>query len=157
MNRFLKKEWEDTEIPEEVYAGVRRRAWERLRQRQPQRTWTRPGIVALAAIAAMALLGVGLLWTPSTQAPAHTVVVAPPEVVPRPPANEVKEVAPARPVHRAVAQASSRRPLGGSVAARRDAATKAPERIAMNFVLPETGVRMIWIMDEGFRLKGGLE
>lgn len=157
MNRFLKKEWEDTEIPEEVYAGARRRAWEKLQQAEPQSAWTRQGIVALAAIAAMALLGVGLLWTPSAKAPAHTVVVAPRADVPHPPAIEVKEVAPARPVRRAVAQASRRRPLGGSVAARRDAATKAPQRIAMTFVLPETGVRMIWIMDEGFRLKGGLE
>lgn len=157
MNRFLKKEWEDTEIPEQVYAGVRRRAWEKLRQGEPQRAWTRQGFVALAAIAAMALLGVGLLWTLSTQAPAHVVVVLPPVVVSHRPANKIKEVAPARLGRRAVAQASSRRPLGGSVAARRDPATTAPQRIAMNFVLPETGVRMIWIMDEGFRLKGGLE
>ena len=32
-----------------------------------------------------------------------------------------------------------------------------PERIVLNFRLPESGARMIWIMDSRFNFNGGVE
>jgi hypothetical protein len=38
-----------------------------------------------------------------------------------------------------------------------DAYVEEPERIVLNFRLPESGTRMIWIMDSSFNLNGGVE
>src|SRR2546428_7202032 len=56
MNRFLKKECQDTEIPEQIYRQARNRAWTAI-QAEPGRLWVRHRVkIAYGLAAALALL-----------------------------------------------------------------------------------------------------
>jgi hypothetical protein len=145
MNPFLKKEWEEIEIPESAYTRARDRAWERLAA--GERPAPRLRFLVPAAALAASVLAVWIWQGQRTrEAPRETARA----VVPAPLAPSLS--------HAAVPAATQARP---PLAAHRR--TKPREqavrssRLVLNFVLPQTGVRMIWIMDKKFDLDGGTE
>ena len=180
MNRFLKKEWEDTEIAPEILWRTRNQAWQRLQKRRRYRIW--PIAAALASLSALLLAWVS--FSPSPLAPRNESAVNSPQPAglaqtkDRPAAALVaKEAAVNNPRHQEGRQlqkartfaeklpAASPEPLPetASIVPGKEAAAAQPDkavqavraasdsqrphqaRLVMNFRLPRSGVRMIWI------------
>jgi hypothetical protein len=142
MDRFLKRLRSEPAIPEEVYARARQRAWARIQSglavTPPRRSlkWGLAALIPAAALAAWLLVAVRVGGVPPAPPPVAFVPVAVAHVQ-----------APAAAVHAAL-----RKPV-------RRSTRPAPrhERLVLNFVLPDSGVRMIWIMDSEFKLDGDNE
>lgn len=159
MNRFLKKEWEDSEIPERAYREARNRAWSRL---HPAAKPARPGWMwATAAVALVAGLSLFLLSERENsgvapkpdlvqrQEGAASPAMAVPAIVSH--GQDVRATAP-RP------KPGPKRSIGKSLKPTLQAPpSEGPDRLVLNFVLPESGVRMIWILDKDFQLNGEIE
>ena len=148
MDEFLKRDLEKIDIPEQVYLEARDRAWARLQEKsRPSRAK-----ILWAAAAAALLLAVlpGLLTrnVPKTD----DQVQSPPPISPPVAAERPLESKPA-----AIAQSAQKpaRKRCAPVAAR--GPSGQPDRLVLNFTLPDSGVRMIWIMDKNFKLDGGNE
>jgi hypothetical protein len=158
MEPSLKREWENPLIPEEVYRRARDVAWSRLQKPPLVR---RPALWATAAIAMAVVTAIPWLFWRSGL------------LVPEPPIKQVGKSVPKRPTVqeprglRAAAETPARRvrstTLVDSTAkspapAPQEPATTAmsavPDRLVLNFILPESGVRMIWILDKNFQLSG---
>lgn len=158
--KALKKEWDESEIAPQIYLKTRNRAWQKLRQRKRHRRLSLAAVAALAAITASLFLLVrppaGLPAAPQAKMTnPQTPAAADPEPLEAdldPPPAEIGE-GPVR---------SARKPVFQSSAARQDdrqteatpavrpalkpqPVTPAPDRLVMNFRLPQSGVRMIWI------------
>ncbi len=166
MNRFLKKEWENFETPESDLRRSREAAWSRLQH--PRRSiplwWLAPG---LAAAAVMLLWFAWPVQAPGIERkaplaalpfelPAETpipsrIAEAPRNAVPAPP---VRLQPGQRMVAKPLPTATAPPPESGQAAVEPGA---APERVVMNFQLPRSGVRMIWIADENFTFGGDQE
>lgn len=152
MNPFLKKEWENTDIPEHVYVRARGRAWEEV-QRRPGRPWFRFALAGgMAALLIFFLMPgsqvsdeavpkirviVPLGPTPSAPPREAPAIQTEPEAL-RPP-QRVERIRPEAPPLR-----DPQSPMNENV----------PARVVLNFQLPETGVRMIWIMERDFEIGG---
>jgi hypothetical protein len=140
MDRFVNHLRDVPAIPEEVYVRARWRAWARLQAGAavvppPRRLpWVLAALVPAAALAAWLSL------------PRIAEVPAPPPPVAFVPAAVPRVQAPP-----SAARAAVRKPVRTSRTAPRH------ERLVLNFVLPDSGVRMIWIMDSKFKLDGGTE
>ncbi|HEV8131850.1 MAG TPA: hypothetical protein VGQ81_11410 [Acidobacteriota bacterium] len=179
MNRFLKKEWHDAEIPEQVYVQARNRAWAEIQAGPSQR---RVKIAyALAAGAALLLLVCVSVSRRDIQdrdqQGARTAAVRPQptsdalragvDVPGGAVAGRTKPAAKAMPLAKIYSRDTRRvrtihaslRQKRHDVVAARDTSgkTESPERIVLNFQLPTSGVRMIWILDRTFHLDGGTE
>jgi hypothetical protein len=146
MDRFVKGSWDEPEIPEAVYLRARRRAWDRIQAPGPagprRLRWAAAALVPAAALMAwLALPG------PLAEAPPPPSVSFVPEVRVPPPAVV------ARSERVAAARAAHRRAGGVKLGRRED----ERDRLVLNFVLPESGVRMIWILDRSFQVDGGNE
>ena len=160
MNRFLKKEWEDTEIPERAYLQARNRAWSRLhpvaKPAHPQWIW--------ATAAGALVAGLALFWFSgrenSSLAPNPAQVEATQQESAAPTKAAPAIVADGRDVRATVLRQKSgpKRSIGKSrKPALQAVPAEDPDRLVLNFVLPESGVRMIWILDKDFQLNGEIE
>ncbi len=152
MNRFIKKQWDDTDLPNDVRLRAREKAWDRL---QPRRRFWAPalaGAAALAAIVAVFLLRTAAPPEVGENAPEPLPLAerVPPEVSTLPPAGlaETRSELP-----RAASATVARHrpaPAVGHPPADSDAPGEQPRRLVLNFRLPESGVRMIWVQDSNF-------
>jgi len=140
MKEFLRREWMDQEIRSELYSRARERARKRLSSS------TRPALGWLMVPAAVGLLAV--IWlafpgrTPGRSELARLALTELPLDSSRPrmtdplPAVDLRQA----PIQEILA------PRVEPTTARIDPVTKPNlERLVMNFVLPRSGVRMIWI------------
>lgn len=161
MNRFLKKEWQDTEIPEQIYTQARNRAWTAI-QAEPGRPWVRHRVkiaYGLAATLALILLVCVSISKRQIQHPDHQAAET----------SAVRSQPGRAPLQ---ASATPGAAVGGRIKSAPRAVhlakihshryadshkTDGPDRIVLNFALPESGVRMIWILDKNFHLDGGTE
>src|SRR5881409_1361010 len=71
--------------------------------------------------------------------------------------NQFPSQQPAEDHHRITSASASLRRPGSNRSGPKTAVSGVPDRVVLNFVLPETGVRMIWISDKNFRLDGANE
>ena len=143
MDRLVKGAWDEPEIPDALYLRARRRAWDRIqtpgRPAGPRRLlWAATALVPAAALMAWLALRGRVAEVP----PPPSVAFAPEVRVPPTlgPARH-KGLLPAGTTARRSASATPRRP--------------GHDRLVVNLVLPESGVRMIWVLDSDFRLDGG--
>lgn len=146
----LKREWNETKIPEEVRLRARNLAWAKIQRKVSARRslgW------AAAALTTVAMIY--LVWIWSVREPhIEQVSAPPPQDISRPVTAtnqtgelpvETPQVLNPKPVNKHEAQFQASAPV------------EEPERIVLNFRLPESGARMIWIMDSRFHLNGGVE
>ena len=145
MTRFLKREWDNTDVSPDALLRARNRAWQRLHGPPPAplRGWT-PLRVGSSAAAAAALVLLALMQWPSRDAVALPVspmaelpllsrgLPAPALVLPPPAPGDPAPIAPAP-------------------------AIEVPERVVVQMRLPESGTRMIWIKTRNFDISGGLK
>ena len=166
MNEELKRDYQEARIPEEASRRARDRAWRRVSP--PPRSGLRTKWAPIAAVALATLVMAAILWPlavdwltdsrPAPLAPPAPAVVRNP--VPQAPIPTRAE-AELRTVPPAAAHAGAGRMAGqhnraakgapappGSEA--RGAGQPRRDRLVINLTLPETGVRMIWILDEDF-------
>lgn len=160
MNRFLKNEWAKTEIPEEAYLQARNRAWARLQTRRPA---VRPRVLWAAAVSLLAVTAILLLRPPKPAQIEINARIRQPEQpkagsqVPAVTRNQFPSQQPAEDHHRITSPRASLRSQSSNRSAPKTAVSGVPDRVVLNFVLPETGVQMIWISDKNFRLDGANE
>lgn len=159
MNRFLKKEWDDTPVSEDDCRRARNRAWSRFHaQPQPVLLWR--GIAVASGVVAIILLRM-LMPTPPTTSPFEGTPAPLPEVAEaRPTASIPTPESRGRPVTDSPRPASAkRRPTRGKARTAAKAVEAAPvndnsglksNHLVLNFRLPESGVRMIWVQDADF-------
>ena len=146
----LKREWKKTEIPEEVRLRARNLAWAKMQSKGG----TGRALGRLAAASTIVVIA-ALVWIWSGREPqTEQVSGPPPQEISRPdiaakqtaePFVETPQVPEPGPVNKHIAQIQSSAPA------------EEPERIVLNFRLPESGARMIWIMDSRFNFNGGVE
>jgi hypothetical protein len=149
MNQ-LKQEWKETQIPREVLLRARNRAWAEIQC--PATGRRRLGWVA-AASTIMAVVILMMVW--NREAPRiETVPVPAMRNAPRPAmtANQpIKTRIETPPLPKP-------KPVKKHIALLRAAASaEEHERIVLNFKLPESGARMIWVIDSRFQLDGGVK
>lgn len=157
MSDSFKKEWETTEIPESVYARARNRAWARLHERRTP--WNAGWIWAAGAAALLLGLTVGPLRDrlihkgPEVAGTEQTRPIKP--QVPQRAVSGPPAVEPVKGTDRQhmLKRRFARKPEGTRGLPRKD--SDRLERVVMNFVLPESGVQMIWIVDKKFNFDGG--
>ncbi len=162
LNRFLKKEWEDSSLSASDHLEARNKAWSRFRT--TSRKKRRYGWVAALPLAAAMVAVLVVWWRPETKSVFE----------PRP--------APFPSVSRSQTATLSDRPTGppdGNLSAKRHPAAgnrpkgrfvakrRAPEsdnqilqtpRLVLNMELPTSGVRLIWVQDANFfRNEGDLQ
>jgi hypothetical protein len=147
----LKQEWKEIRISEELRLRARNMAWESIRRPVRMRRALR-WAAAASTIAAMVVLA--WIWNIHSQGNriARVPAVVPQQVSVRPKTSPMPEpVVEAAPVLKAG-------PVKKIAAPRRASApAKDYERVVLNFRLPESGARMIWIMDSRFNLNGGVQ
>jgi hypothetical protein len=156
----LKQEWKETRIPDEVCLRARNAAWAKIQHPVPFRpklVWATTGSVFIVAIAFVWIWSmretridrVAIAHQPGISTPkessAQTAVLqaeTPAKLQTDPvrkPAVQMRASRPSRRVKTQIAQ------------------VREPERVILNFTLPETGASMIWIMDSSFHFDGGVE
>lgn len=158
MSDSFKKEWEKTEIPESVYARARNRAWARLHERRTPRN---AGWIWAAGAAALLLgLTIGPLRDrlihrgPEVAGIEQTRPIVPEAL--QPTVSRAPAVKPAETIdQREVAARRSGKSTAGTTRGQTRKDSDRLERVVMNFVLPESGVQMIWIVDKKFVFNGG--
>lgn len=158
MNRFLREEWRDTDVPEAVYRRARDRAWEKL-QRGENRRNPMPIVGTLAASAI--LVCILLLLIPDTPPRPEEIASLPlPNdrvmdflaLMPRPkpwpvalkaadrdqsPEDRIQvseEVPPSRRTETTVARIAT------------PTKQRTARQLVLHFQLPKTGTRMMWIL-----------
>jgi hypothetical protein len=166
MNERLRRDYRETEIPKAACYRARDRAWRRVVARQ-RRSW-RPAWAPVGACALAAAVLAALLWPPvahwlSDSRPAPAPSPAPAAVAVRGSSPQASQ-APG-----AVSPAVRRSPEAPTIAAapaRLERVAHPPrlatgveksagsppqqQKLVVNFTLPRTGVRMIWILDKDF-------
>jgi hypothetical protein len=146
----LKREWKRTQIPEEVRLRARNMAWTKLQQpKSGRQTWQ----WAAAATAVVTMLV--LVWSWRGQEARIEQVSAPvkSEVSSRTVAvnQTTSPIVETKPALESKSVKKRIRPL------RAGAPAEEQERVVLNFTLPESGARMIWIIDSRFNLNGGIQ
>jgi|WetSurSiteA1Bulk_404760.scaffolds.fasta_scaffold14235_3 hypothetical protein len=144
----LKREWQETQIPEEIRLRARNLAWSRLNRPVRGRR-----ALAWTAVATTVAAVVFLTWIWSgSETRVEQAAIPTPQNILRTPAIAANQIT--RPSVEAP-QAAKLKPAKRSIAPKRERApAEEPERIVLNFTLPESGARMIWIMDSRFHLEG---
>lgn len=158
MNRFLREEWRDTDVPESVYRRARDRAWEKL-QKGEHRHHLMPIVGALAASAVVVCIL--LLLIPDTPPISEEIASLP---LPNDRVLDSLALAPRpEPWTGALEAGDSDQPRKGPTRLREEAApsrgtatdtarisrtTKEPSarQLVLHFRLPKTGTRMMWIL-----------
>ena len=145
----LKREWKETKIPEEVRLRARNLAWERIQRRGGGRR----ALGWAAASVAVAMAALVWIWN-GRETLIEQIPEPAPQKISRPaiaekqtakPPVETPQIPKPKPVNKPLAQIQTSEPV------------EEPERIVLNFRLPESGARMIWIMDSRFNFNGGVE
>jgi hypothetical protein len=160
MDDEVRRLRESLEGSEPARRAARDGAWRRLQHAGPTRARHRRFVWAGALAAVLFGLVLGRLAARRPETPArlqprpdlaHGSAPTAPRPAPLPArleaAREVREGTPAR----AASRPTRRRGTAGPETIR----GPAPDHLVLNFVLPETGVRLIWIMDRKFDLEGG--
>jgi hypothetical protein len=149
----LKKDWQETQIPEEVCLRARNAAWAKIQRPAPVRSrliWATAASALLVATAAVWIWSVRGSRLDRVSAPARPEVSAPAKATTQ--IAEVREENPEAPqmerMHERSVQTGTSR--SGRHIKRPAAPVSEPERVVLNMTLPETGARMIWIMDSNF-------
>ena len=147
----LRREWRETIIPEEVRLRARSLAWAKIqhRDRGGKRLLWAAAISATVALAALVWMWSGI-ETRIAQVPAVT-----PSKISRPATVTVEAVKP----HVETPKAIAPKPVDKQAAKiqAEEVLDIEPERIVLNFILPDSGARMIWIMDSRYNFDGGVE
>jgi hypothetical protein len=149
MNR-LKREWKETQIPEEIKLRARNRAWAKIQHPACKRRtleWT--AAAAMLMVAAV----LALIWSGREARMNQVAALAPPNVFS--PARTTHQIA--KPLVEMTTAPTPKPAKRSLVSVRARGSVEEPERIVLNFTLPESGARMIWIMDSRFHLDGGVE
>lgn len=146
----LKQEWKETEIPEEVRLRARNLAWAKMQSKGGTRR-TLSWVAAASTIVVIA----ALVWIWNGRETQMEQVSKPaPQKISSP---AITEKQPAKP-HVETPQAPEPKPVNKHITQiQASAPVEEPERIVLNFRLPESGARMIWIMDSRFNFNGGVE
>jgi hypothetical protein len=144
----LRREWKESQIPDEVRLRARKLAWAKMQLSAGDRSGLR-WVVAASTIVAL----VGLIWIwGGRETSIEQVSTSIPKNVSRPaiaaiqiikPLVDTPPVAMAKPVRRLAAPKRTSKPP-----------EEEHERVVLNFKLPESGARMIWIMDSSFQFNG---
>ena len=149
----LKKEWKETQIPEEAYLRARNAAWARMQRQTPARQR-----LIWASAVSMLIIAAAVIWIWRSResqidlvsTPAKPDIIAPEKAAIQTAGlhTENPEVHPPQPV----AAQPARVKRSGSSRHVPVSETKEPEsdHIVLNMVLPETKAHMIWIMDSSF-------
>lgn len=146
----LKQEWRETIIPEEVRLRARNLAWAKIQRRGRGGNALRWTAAASAAVVIAALVWI---WSGHEM---HVTQVSEPDS-PKISDSATVFVETVKP-HVETPQVIKPKPVDKQVAHIQTGATDAePEHIVLNFTLPESGARMIWIMDSRFYFDGGVE
>jgi hypothetical protein len=146
----LKQEWKETRIPNEVLLRARNGAWAKIQR--PPAARRRLGRIAVAStiIAVVILL---LVWK-REEPRIETVSVPAVRSAPRPAVIATQTISPrieATPLPKPkLVKKHIASPRAGDSA-------EEHERIVLNFKLPESGARMIWVIDSRFQLDGGVK
>jgi hypothetical protein len=143
----LKREWNETQIPEEIKLRARNLAWAKMNRPAGGKR-----ALGWAAVATTVATVVFLAWIWIGRETRVAQIAEPaPQNVSRPAIAANQTVKP--PVE--APQEVKLKPVKRHIAPKRErASAEEPERIVLNFKLPESGARMIWIMDSRFHLEG---
>ncbi len=160
MNRFLKKEWDDSRISESELLQVRNQAWSRFHAKPARRR--RWGWLALASGLAAVVLWIARPLDPAAPSteptPARLAQIskpgapAPPQAPIERPADNGKAVAEVSPKRKKPSPPSTRKAVNREEAGdlNQDHAPSQSTRLVLNFQLPDSGVRMIWVQTADF-------
>ena len=158
MNRFLREEWRDTDVPEAVYRRARDRAWEKLRKGENRRNpMPIVGTLAVSAIVACMLL----LLIPDTPPISEEIASLPrpsdrvlnslalmPRPTPWPVALKAADRDQSLEERIQVSEEVPRSHRTETAVARISTPTKqrTARQLVLHFQLPKTGTRMMWIL-----------
>lgn len=152
MIKFLRKEWDDTKLPEEIYPRVRNRAWIALHTAPPRKAYR-----YLYATAAGVLLLLLLFFFPKAdQEPKLTDLELQPLPIPVKKQFGALDTIPIVPPPEKIVAKDKRSVVSKPAEApmRQEAtqgqpgrATVAPRKVVFEFRLPKSGVRMIWMIE----------
>lgn len=156
----LKQEWKETRIPEEVCLRARNLAWAKINDSSA----VRRRLAWAAATSAFVVLTV-IVWiwcsrgTPigQTRVPSRPQILIPAGTKAQDAGLQKEKSAELRttPHTRQITQWAMERPIRRAKVP--VAHAEEPERVVLNFILPKTGARMIWIMDSSFQFDGGVK
>lgn len=162
----LKKEWKETEIPEELRLRARNLAWAKLHRPAGDRRVWRWSAAAATTIAAITL------WTgfgrkpPAESASPPVLKSAAVPARPSAPSSATPEI-PVKPTPPPSPSPARRHAVRKPAVLAQAVAPSAPsepperaeehERIVLNFTLPESGAQLIWIIDSNFNLNGDIQ
>ena len=161
MNRFLKKAWEATEIPQESYLRARNRAWMELQDGARRRTSSLWYVTGTATVVLLVIVTWSVLETQqvergiaplATKQPLATVAPEPASLSDHP--SPVKAEAEPKPIARKI-PLTSRMPKQDKALKPHSDQFESSTQLVLNFRLPTTGVRMIWIMEKKTSMPGG--
>ena len=162
MNRFIRKEWEDTEIPEKTYLRARNRAWSRLTgSATVSKRWVY-AIVSATAVGAVLLIPVlieekkleepKLLPLPFSTGGHDRLQALLPDSV-QPPIGSDSDNSENEPRHQVPLKMT--RSVGTQTHLTDSQEPKTSQQVVLNFRLPRTGVRMIWFLGRKPKSDGG--
>jgi hypothetical protein len=144
----LKREWKETKIPDELRLRTRNLAWVKIQLPAVDRSGLR-WVTATSIIMAL----VGLLWIwGGREKSIEQVSTSIPKNISRPAIAAIQTIKPlvetppipmAKHAKKHVAPLRAIKPT-----------EEKHERVVLNFRLPESGARMIWIMDSSFQFNG---
>jgi hypothetical protein len=146
----LKREWEETQVTEEIKLRARNLAWAKI-----QRPAGKRRALGWAAATTMLVVAVvlALIWSRREARMEQAAELVPPNV--SHPALATNQIV--NPLFETTTSPTPKPVKRRPVPARARGSVEEPERIILDFPLPESGARMIWIMDSRFHLDGGVE
>ena len=148
----LKKEWRETQIPEQIRLRAKNRAWEKLNRPVFRK---RTGTLAFAAcVIALVMVLVRFSSVSEEHEQLRITDYELSKDVPRPMAQTAPEIADARNNNEEVTVSPPRKTVPDKtvpieIASNETVLQEAdhePQRVVLNFMLPESGARLIWIM-----------
>ena len=148
----LKKEWRETQIPEQIRLRAKNRAWEKLNRPVFRK---RTGTLAFAVcVITLVMVLVRFSSVPEEQEQLRITDYELRDDVPRPMAQTAPEIADARNNNEEVTVSPTRKTVPDKtvpieIASNETVSREAdhePQRVVLNFMLPESGARLIWIM-----------
>ena len=158
MNKYLREEWRDSDVPEAIYRRVRDRAWESLQKAEkPQSPMYIFGTLSAATVLVLILV----LFTPDAPTTAEEITSLPlpnervldslvllPRSEPWPVALETAD--PDQSLQDRIHLSEEVLPSAGAATAAARISTPPEQRTArqlvLHFRLPKTGTRMMWIL-----------
>ena len=158
MNRFLREEWRDTDIPEAAYRRARDRAWAKLQKGEKRRN---PMLIVGTLAASAIVVCILLLLIPDTPPISEKITSLPlPNdrvmdslaLAPRPepwPATLEAGFSDQRPkvrIHLRDEAPPSRGTVTNTARISPSPKERSARQLVLHFRLPKTGTRMMWIL-----------